>query len=297
VLALRSGKVLKWRDPRMAGRYTVVDIKQVKMKGQSFLVAGGPRGAFWDMVSAGKWEAATLDAIAAFLQQDSTYIDIGAWVGPTVLPAARIASRVLAYEPDPVAADELQANLDYNGLRNVEVRRIALSDHDGELLFGTGLDNEFGNSTSTSMYGERTLSVESRDVLGEANASDFQNCNLLKIDVEGSEYIVVPRLAAYLRRKRPALLLSTHGPAFIGRSSTGWEIRDKLLTRARYVAARVRLFRAVPSYKFAYHVEHGRKEWTRLNKWTLLREVFNRRNAEYLFADEPFAMRPLPLST
>jgi hypothetical protein len=52
---------------------------------------------FWqDYFASGTWEAFTLDTIDTYVTPDSTYVDIGAWVGPTVLWAARRGGRVVA---------------------------------------------------------------------------------------------------------------------------------------------------------------------------------------------------------
>ena len=39
------------------------------------------------------------------------YIDIGAWIGPTVLYCANIYKKVIALEPDPIALSRLKKNI------------------------------------------------------------------------------------------------------------------------------------------------------------------------------------------
>src|SRR5262245_62069367 len=75
-----------------------------------FNVVAGQRQGYWDRVAAGDWEPQTLRAIRRFLVPGTDCIDIGAWIGPTVLYEACIAGRVHAFEPDPVAYAELAAN-------------------------------------------------------------------------------------------------------------------------------------------------------------------------------------------
>ena len=74
---------------------------------------------FWRKASAGDWEPATFAVLDAHLRPDRDYIDIGAWIGPTVLYAARKARHVWCFEPDPTAFRALSWNLELNGIENV----------------------------------------------------------------------------------------------------------------------------------------------------------------------------------
>ena len=60
-------------------------------------------------------------------------IDIGAHVGEFAMAAAPYASKIISFEPDPVARKALMRNID--NLDNVEVRPIALSDKTGKAKF------------------------------------------------------------------------------------------------------------------------------------------------------------------
>ena len=52
--------------------------------------------------------------LKGLIEPDSTYVDIGAWIGPTVLYGGQIAARCITAEPDPTAREALEANLDLN---------------------------------------------------------------------------------------------------------------------------------------------------------------------------------------
>jgi hypothetical protein len=69
----------------------------------------------WDTVVNERWEMAMLQLLPALIKQRGTagtvYVDIGAWIGPTVLLAAQFADRVVAVEADPRALSELRANV------------------------------------------------------------------------------------------------------------------------------------------------------------------------------------------
>lgn len=241
------------------------------MVGRTVNLAGSPvlvaetevHQAFWDLVDAGRWEPATLDLITR-LADGSVYIDIGAWIGPTVLAAARTASAVVAYEPDPVAAAELRRNIALNGLSNVEIREVALLDRDGELPLSGGGAGELGRSESSLVFGVGQVSVPVADARREAAAEHFARCALLKIDVEGGEYELVSRLAPYLRAHRPHLLLSLHGVHWRRRRFEHLPDRvARLYRRLRSTVQRSVLMWHVRHYPLAYLDDRG--AWVQLS--------------------------------
>jgi FkbM family methyltransferase len=208
--------------------------------------------AFWDLVDDGRWEPCTFEAIDQ-LAEGGVYIDVGAWIGPTVLAAARRARTVIAYEPDPVAVTDLRHNVECNGLTNVEIREIALFDRDTELAIGPGMLDELGLSVSSLVYGSRSVTVTARDARQEATSDVFRQCSLLKIDVEGAEYGLIRRLAPYLRKHRPALLLSVHGVQW--RTRTFRRLSPRMADRyrkLRSVIERSSLMWRLRSYPYVY---------------------------------------------
>ncbi|TNF22549.1 MAG: FkbM family methyltransferase [Rhodobacteraceae bacterium] len=169
--------------------------------------------AFWRAAAQERWEPGTLDAITTYLTPESTYVDIGAWIGPTVLHAARRCARVYCFEPDPTALRFLNWNLDLNGLHNVHSFGLALAAEPGLCRMATFGDNP-GDSQTSLLQTEaehfvEVLAITWADFLAKARP---ENVTLIKMDVEGAEFDLVPTMCAYLEAERPALLLSTHGP-------------------------------------------------------------------------------------
>ncbi len=180
------------------------------------------------------WEPRTFIVFDTFLDPRRSCIDVGAWIGPTVLYAASQAKHVYCFEPDPEANRVLALNLAVNPqYRNVTVFKAALSNADGETTFGG--NGELGNSESTILVSDpdyvrrqgsvlRTDSVEHDEAWRNSatvrvqsvtmetieKTNDLQDCAFMKIDIEGGEKIVVPAIAPFLRRHRPTLYLSIH---------------------------------------------------------------------------------------
>ncbi len=110
-----------------------------------------------------------------------------------------------------MAFAELSANIAANKTDNITLNNVALFDRHGEMSFGSGRGDSLGDSISSLMNGQGSIQVPVRDVATESVQEFFKQCKLLKIDVEGAEYVIVPRMADYLHEHRPNLLLSIHG--------------------------------------------------------------------------------------
>lgn len=191
-------------------------VRRVEAHGQSYAVVDDPRHArLWSRLEAGLWEPDFFAALALCLPPGGLHLDVGAWIGPTVLHAAGIASRVVAVEPDPVAMAALVANLALNLERAGRVELVA-----GAAGVEDGLVDLYAKQLGESLTsrfpvaGARRIACAAVCVerlldraLGEAAHV------VVKVDVEGGEYALVPALAAALARRGIAadLLVSLHG--------------------------------------------------------------------------------------
>ncbi len=120
-------------------------------------------------------------------------VDLGANVGFFSVRAARVARRVIAYEPFPPHFDQLRRNV-----ANLEVETVqaAIAADDGvqRLYRPDGIRL----TASHSLLGERDvpMSEEFDEVRAVSLATVFtrhgiETCDLVKIDIEGSEYDVL----------------------------------------------------------------------------------------------------------
>ncbi len=167
---------------------------------------------FWRKASAGDWEPETFAVLDEYLTPGSDYLDIGAWIGPTVLYGARKARHVWCFEPDPTAYRHLAWNLDLNDIHNVSAFGVALSDQFGVARMAS-LRGEPGDSTSSLLHdgahGSDALTI-AWDQFEAVN--DLSGVSLVKMDIEGAEFFVLPTLLSWLEKVRPALYLSLHSP-------------------------------------------------------------------------------------
>lgn len=168
---------------------------------------------FWRNASAGTWEPETFAVLDRLLDAQHDYLDIGAWIGPTVLYGARKARHVWCFEPDPEAFRALAWNIALNDITNVSAFAAAISQQVGVARMAS-FGGEPGDSMSSLLNadgarGTDVLTIGWDDFAGSV---DLSGVSLVKMDIEGAEFDVLPALLPWLRAQRPALYLSTHAP-------------------------------------------------------------------------------------
>jgi FkbM family methyltransferase len=215
--------------------------RRISQRGVTFFVDHHNNKPHWDRFANSQWEPETLTILSSVILPGSTFVDCGAWVGPTTLFGANFARKVISFEPDPVAHERLTKNLNLNpDLSHVEVRQVAVSTKDGSATFYSAA---FGGSASSLMpskleKGERkerdhSVDVKTVDAAKLEESIDFSDVSLMKIDTEGAEYEMVPRLAPILDKYRITLLLSLHPNSIANPDNPVQEQFDKLFKSLR----------------------------------------------------------------
>lgn len=162
---------------------------------------------FWGKRFSTDWEPETKAVIERFVD-GGTFVDIGAWVGPVSLWAAKQGATVAAVEADAEAFEHLAHNLDPY---DATAYHLAISDHDGTAQFGqrTGWNDSMsalvGVGDTFDPVEVPCLTVESFFDLHVTG--DVQ---LIKMDIEGGEGLVLPQAEPFLRSLGVPLYVSLH---------------------------------------------------------------------------------------
>jgi FkbM family methyltransferase len=122
-------------------------------------------------------------------REDPTIIDCGANIGVSVLNYKRRfpRARIVAFEPDPTLYEVLRRNLERNHAADVKAVLGAVWTRTGEAAFiSNGTDG--GTIVAAETPGAiRIRTVDLNDYLTEA-------IDLLKVDIEGGEYTLLPHI-------------------------------------------------------------------------------------------------------
>lgn len=171
---------------------------------------------FWSFVVKDVWEPHTFKILQRFLEKDKVYVDIGAWIGPTVLFGSQLSKHCFAFEPDPSAYNNLQTNLSLNpNITNVSVYESAIGAQNGLIAIGTRSSQ--GDSMSSLLFSENSWEVESVTIEEAFRKHNITDCNFIKMDIEGGEYFVLPATKEFILKMQPTMYIALH---------TGW-VPDK----------------------------------------------------------------------
>lgn len=181
-----------------------------------------------------------------FLPYNPLIIEAGAFRGDGIVKAARIwpQGRIIAFEPDPNAYEELEKNI--RSLSNVELHPLALNSYNGSALFNICLgpnNNEPAYGYASSLLPlKKGMEVFCRgpqievpcmtlDSWCEANAIDA--VDLLHLEVEGAEYSVLKNSPKILKTVKVLFLKTFIHPHRLG--MTDYSALKEFLERSNFV--------------------------------------------------------------
>ena len=164
---------------------------------------------------AGAHEPAVQDILRRIIAEDTVFYDVGAHIGFFSLPAARIAARVIAFEPDPENATRLRAHVVRNRLNHkIEVVETALwSDTTTSITFRTGIPRSQGGVACEKhqpVLAKGSL-IQVRAIrLDDFLSGDIPAPHVIKVDVEGAASEVLIGALETIRMFGPTLIIEIH---------------------------------------------------------------------------------------
>jgi FkbM family methyltransferase len=195
--AARSTRQAKF----LADPSTEVAVYRTDFAGSTTLLGGKE---FWGVIDAQGWEPRTFRVLRTVLSgsRGRVYVDVGAWIGPTVLFAAQLASAVYAFEPDPVAFSSLAANVAANPQLAARTHIYPLCvapDGQARRFFGVAGSSEAsavhrGNTAPDGTQGQWTAACVTLQRFMRQQRLARGDVALIKIDVEGMEAALLPSL-------------------------------------------------------------------------------------------------------
>jgi FkbM family methyltransferase len=196
-------------------------LRRIHLDGASFNVADD-KPTFWDRVAAGAWERGTFVTLDQVLRAGTLLLDLGAWVGPVTLYAAARGARVIAVEADPAALVQLRANIAANPdlEARIEVVGRAVAAQPGTVRMG--VRRKPGDSMSSSLLSGAeqswdAVAITPRELAGLVGEPVRL---IIKLDIEGGEYALMPHMGPLLAPAGTFLLLSVH-PEILAESGAG----------------------------------------------------------------------------
>lgn len=182
----------------------------------------------YKIVREGMYEPETVRVFAALLSPRMTVLDVGANIGQyTLVAAGRVGpeGQVHAFEPSPHLAGRLKENLALNGITNVVVNEVAVSDAVGEAVLSCPDPDNPGENTivSTGADGRPTASVPVKTTTIDTYLAErgVSRVDMVKIDIEGAELLALRGAAALLARDDAPLFVMELNPRTLSYGGAG----------------------------------------------------------------------------
>lgn len=179
-------RFVKWH---ISGRLAPGEVAVEWVNGTKFLARPTYFG-FSANVYCGLLEFNDMSFLLHALRAEDLFVDIGANRGSyTVLAGAAVGASVIAVEPVPDTFENLQANVNLNGMSDrVECFNIGLGDQEGSLVFTADASDCVNHVLADGESAGKTVKVPVRmldDLVGDRTPF------LIKMDVEGYEWFVL----------------------------------------------------------------------------------------------------------
>jgi FkbM family methyltransferase len=165
--------------------------------------------AFRNFLKDNPHEAAEVRFLKSIAQEGMHAIDIGANIGITTVAIAkriRRAGKLYSFEPVPEYYKLLKDNVSSNGVENVKVYKLAVTDQVGRVPF-----YEKGDSSGiVSEEGAEKCEVRTTTVDRFVNEKKIGRIDLINMDCEGSELLVLRGAKETLRQNRIKIFCEIH---------------------------------------------------------------------------------------
>jgi len=151
------------------------------------------------------YESKQIDIAKELSSKSTICFDIGAYVGLYTLLFARYSKFVYSFEPLPRNISFLYKTLILNAIKNAMIIPCAVADINGISWFKEGKYTARGRLTKR---GKLPVMCISLDYFIE-QIKIYPD--IIKIDVEGAEWLVLKGAKNLILKRKPIILLSTHG--------------------------------------------------------------------------------------
>ena len=165
----------------------------------------------------GTYEQELAGAIAKAIQPGDVCFDIGSWRGYfSGVMALNGASKVFAFEPLPENVTQLNKMLKLNSNLPISLVEAAVADQSGVLEFVTMPETSMGKLAVSSFQAEissgQKISVQAVSLDELISSGELPPPLVIKIDVEGAEYMVLKGGRKTLEQHHPKLFIEIHSP-------------------------------------------------------------------------------------
>ena len=176
-------------------------LREIDVHGQKFQVS---HHWFWDQYDESGWEPNTYSTLKKYLNEETKFVDIGAWVGLTSMWANTLGvKQVYAIEANPKSYELLLRTINNNTnlLSTVELTNVCITDKDEEFVrFGRDLSS----ASRLDITGEYQVKTSRLKTYIDQRA--LKENLFIKVDIEGAELLILQDLHEILCGRNKAFM-------------------------------------------------------------------------------------------
>jgi FkbM family methyltransferase len=187
-----------------------------------------------------RYESPMEAQLRAHLRPGGVFVDVGANVGYfTVLASSLVgdSGRVFAIEPQDRLLPVLETNLRLNACRNVTVIHAATGAEPGEidLFLAPAINSGSTSVVRMTRYLNPRQRAQRLTLTAIFERYSLPACDLVKVDVEGSEGLTIAGARDLLTQRRIGALAVEYHPRHLARLGTSQEEIHRVLLAHSYV--------------------------------------------------------------
>ncbi len=151
------------------------------------------------------WEKKITNIFNKYVKPDWVCIDVGTYIGLHTLTLSKLCETVIGFEAQPLIYDCLNNTINNKNITNVILHNIALSNEQGDTQIFTN------NNGNASLAGIRDHLFKYNYNIKKNTLDNYNipHVDLMKIDIEGSEWIMLEGATELINKCRPMIILET----------------------------------------------------------------------------------------
>lgn len=159
-----------------------------------------------EIFASGNYEPDILHLIKQQLHPEAVFLDIGANIGQHSLFASRHCKHVYSFEPMKKIYDQFYSSIFVNDILNISLYNYGLGNK-AEVLPIYGNDNIGASSVFTNENRKKIQDIKVLRLDDVYKQIGINNCDLVKIDVEGYELEVLKGGENFFKKYKPKIIL------------------------------------------------------------------------------------------
>jgi len=155
------------------------------------------------------WEKKLVSIYSNIIKEGDTVVDCGAYIGSHSAIFSKLvgqSGKTIIIEPQPKIVECLKKTIERNQFNNITLIPKCVGCSEDKVIFSTTLN---GRASMTHLRPRLHNKVDMSLDVFSIDSLNLSRCNFIKIDVEGSEFMVLKGAVATIAKFRPTMIFET----------------------------------------------------------------------------------------